>query len=590
MAAGRQESDSRAWLRQARVCSGLVLMAFVVTHYLNHALGLHSVELMERARALLVLWHQPFVWPLLALAVLVHMAASLLALYRRRTLNLPAWQWLQLATGLAIPFLMVQHYLGARWLPLVSGRSGGYPLELLIIWQEHPFRHFIGLLVVWVHGCAGLHFWLRLKAWYRPLQPAALALAVAIPALAATGVMTGGREIAALAADPNWLAAYAVANDWPFEPENFAFVYDNDRRLLTGLAALLLLVLAARIGRRYLKERRNSYAVTYEDGSAIRAPFGTTLLEASRMGGIPHAAVCGGRGRCSTCRVRISGGTEGLPPPNPTEARVLERLAAPGDVRLACQLKPTRNLKIMRLMPAGATVRHTLRPMDPGHGIEREIAVLFADLRSFTALSEGRLPFDVVHLLNRYFQAMGAAIEAGGGQVDKFVGDGIMALFGISGDRAQAARAALATVAAMHRALEQLNEEFKEELPHPLEMAIGLHQGQAIIGEMGYASAVALTAVGDTVNVASRLEGIAKEHDVELAVSADLLAEAGVPDVAPSTRSITVRGRTEPLVVALFPSIAALPAVASGTVDPVVASARWRSAWRLRGRARGSAG
>jgi adenylate cyclase len=116
-------------------------------------------------------------------------------------------------------------------------------------------------------------------------------------------------------------------------------------------------------------------------------------------------------------------------------------------------------------MPAQTTADQTLRSMDPGLGIERDIAVLFADLRNFTALSESRLPYDVVYLLNRYFHAMGAAIESGGGQVDKFVGDGIMALFGVSGSREEAARAALATALEMRRALDRLNEEFKNELP-----------------------------------------------------------------------------------------------------------------------------
>jgi adenylate cyclase len=588
MAAAKQEADARGWLREARICSGLLLMAFVVTHYLNHALGLHSTDLMEATRSLLVFWHQPLVWPLLAAAIVVHMAASLIALYRRRTLRLPAWQWLQLATGLAIPFVMVQHYLGARWLPVLSGRNGGYPLELLVIWQEHPIRHFVGLFIVWVHGCAGLHYWLRLKRWYRPLQPAALALAVAIPILAAAGVVTGGREIAAKAADPDWLAAYAAANNWPFEPEHFAFVYDNDERLLIGLSVLLLLILGARLLRRQLRERWQSYRVTYDDGTVVRAPLGTTLLEASRLGGVPHAAVCGGRGRCSTCRVRINGKLAALPPTT-TEARVLERLGAPSDVRLACQLKPTGDLEVLRLMPAETTVNQTLRPMDPGLGIERDIAVLFADLRNFTALSESRLPYDVVYLLNRYFHAMGATIENGGGQVDKFVGDGIMALFGVSGSREEAARAALATALEMRRALDRLNEEFKNELPHLLEMVMGVHQGAAIVGEMGYASAVSLTAVGDTVNVASRLEGIAKQHDVELAVSAEVLTTADLPDIAARTETITIRGRAEPLVVALMPDVEALAALASRT-DLSAASFTRRPFWSLTRRAGGTAG
>ncbi len=551
--------DARTWLRRARLVSGLVLMAFALTHFLNHALGLHSMDLMERVRAAVVVWHTAWGWPVVALAVLVHTAAALATLYRRRSLRMPAWQWLQVVSGLAIPFLMVQHYIGSRVLPLATGLSGGYPLELYVIWGLHPVRHSLGLLVVWLHGCVGIHYWLRLEAWYRPLQPALLAAAVLVPALALTGFVAAGREMAVLAADPDRLAAYARANNWPFAPEHFAFVYDSEARALAALAAILVLVLLARVVRRHLRERRNSYRVDYGQGRIVRAPRGTTLLEASRMAGMPHAAVCGGRGRCSTCRVRITEGLETQPPATSAEARVLERLAAPADVRLACQLRPAGDLAVIRLLPAATTARRALAPMDPGHGIEREIAVLFADLRGFTELSEGRLPFDVVHLLNRYFQAMGQAIEAEGGHVDKFVGDGIVALFGIDGDTAAAARAALRGVRGMDRALARLNEEFAGELDRPLAMVAGLHSGPAIIGEMGYGAATGLTAIGDTVNVASRLEGVAKEHDVALAVTVDLLERAGLPLPEAGISEITLRGRSAPLRVAMVPDVASLP-------------------------------
>ena len=586
MAAGGRGADNGAWLRRARVVSGLVLMAFALSHFLNHALGLHSVALMERSRELLAFWHLDGFWHLLLLAILVHMTTALLGLYRRRSLRLPAWQWLQLVSGLAIPFFMIQHYLGARWLPVVSGKMGGYPLELAIIWPDLAVRHGIGLLVVWLHGCVGLHYWLRLRAWYRRLQPALLALAVLVPTLALTGFVAAGREMATLVGEPAAFAAYAAANDWPVEPWHFAFVLDNEVRWMVGLAALLGLLLAARVLRGTLEQRRQSYRIDYGDGRRVRAPFGTSLLEASRLHGLPHAAVCGGRGRCSTCRVRVTDGLETLPAAEPSEARLLARLRAPPDVRLACQLRPVADLAVLRLMPAGTTARAALARLDPGHGVEREVAVLFADLRGFTTLSEGRLPFDVVHLLNRYFQAMGAAIEAEGGHVDKFIGDGIMALFGVAGGPGEAARAALRAVCGMDRALAELGREFAAELPQPLRMVIGLHHGPAIVGEMGYGPATGLTAIGDTVNVASRLEGIAKEHDVEVAISADLLAAAGLDGLAAPRRAVTIRGRASPLVVALVARAAELPSsdLAAPEPRPLI-----RRRWRLPARARDSA-
>ena len=133
MAVARRGSNSRAWLRQARIGSGLVLMAFALTHFLNHALGLHSVALMEQARPIFGFWHQPWAWPILTAAILVHMAAALLTLYQRRSLRLPPWQWLQLVSGLAIPFLLALHYIANRWLPVVAGQDGGYALQLVLL-------------------------------------------------------------------------------------------------------------------------------------------------------------------------------------------------------------------------------------------------------------------------------------------------------------------------------------------------------------------------------------------------------------------------------------------------------------------------
>jgi adenylate cyclase len=554
-----QESDTRAWLRQARIVSGLVLMAFALTHFLNHALGLVSMELMEAVRGAVVFWHWPWGWPIVALAIAVHMTAALLALYRRRSLKLPAWHWLLLLSGLAVPFFMVEHYIATRVLPLASGKSGGYPLELYVIWTEFPVRHMVGLLVVWLHGCIGIHYWLRLEAWYGRLQPLLLATAVLVPTLALTGFLAAARDITARAAVPGWLDAYVAANDWPFDQAHFDFVFTHEARAIAVMGGLIGLVLLGRIVRRELHERRHSYLVDYGDGYIARAPLGTTLLEASRIAGIPHAAVCGGRGRCSTCRVRVTRGADRLPEPSTAEARVLERLGAPPDVRLACQLRPAGDLAVTRLMPATAPPASANRAMDPAHGIEREIVVLFADLRGFTSLSEGQLPFDVVHLLNRYFQAMGAAIEREGGRVDKFVGDGIMALFGAEREQTEAARDALRAVRAMDAALDALSDEFARDFGQKLRMAIGLHRGPAIVGEMGYGSAIGLTAIGDTVNVASRLESIAKANEVALAVSAGLLAAAGLERLAAPTRSITIRGRRDPLAVALFSRIDDLP-------------------------------
>jgi adenylate cyclase len=195
----------------------------------------------------------------------------------------------------------------------------------------------------------------------------------------------------------------------------------------------------------------------------------------------------------------------------------------------------------------------------PGQGVEREVAVLFADLRAFTRLAEGLLPYDVVFILNQYFKAMGEAIEQQGGRIDKFIGDGIMALFGLERGPEQACLEALAGARAMSAALVRLNQRLAEDLREPLRIGIGLHVGPVILGQMGYGRATALTAIGDTVNVASRLEALTKQHAVELVVSTRLAERAGIELTGFEEQRIEIRGRRRPLRVRLVGDAGSLP-------------------------------
>jgi adenylate cyclase len=197
--------------------------------------------------------------------------------------------------------------------------------------------------------------------------------------------------------------------------------------------------------------------------------------------------------------------------------------------------------------------------MNPNQGMERTIAVLFADLRGFTQLSESRLPYDTVFILNRYFAAMGAAIEKAGGRVDKFIGDGVMALFGLDQPPTEAARTALAAARGMALALDALNDELRYELDQPLRMGIGIHLGPAILGSMGYGRSRALTAVGDTVNVASRLEAATTEFGCQLVLSELVAAAAGGALAEAEGRELDLRGRSGRIAVRLVDDAARLP-------------------------------
>jgi adenylate cyclase len=200
------------------------------------------------------------------------------------------------------------------------------------------------------------------------------------------------------------------------------------------------------------------------------------------------------------------------------------------------------------------------RRVDLAQGSEREIAILFVDIRGFTALSEGRLPYDVVFVLNRYFAAIGLAVESAGGRVDKFIGDGIMALFGVEAGAEAGCRDALAAARLMSLRLIELNQALRAELAEPLRIGIGIHAGPAIVGEMGYGSAAALTAIGDAVNTASRLEALTKEYECELIVSDELILRAGLDRNLFAWRETEIRGKQERLAIAILASAQDLPA------------------------------
>jgi adenylate cyclase len=194
--------------------------------------------------------------------------------------------------------------------------------------------------------------------------------------------------------------------------------------------------------------------------------------------------------------VRVGRGLEHLPPPREAERRVLARVGAAPDVRLACQIRPAHDLTVEPLL-APSTAPHSALGADVRQGHESEIAVLFADLRGFTRMAEHKLPYDVVFVLNRYFETVGTAITSAGGVTNQFTGDGVMALFGIDDGAAAGCRQAIAAARAMVQGLAALSAELAGELPAPLRIGIGVHAGPAVVGQMGWGQSFYLTAVGE---------------------------------------------------------------------------------------------
>lgn len=541
---------------RAKLASGLILFLFLLTHLSNHALGLVSLQAMETGAVLFkLLWRS---WPgtvVLYTAALLHPLLALFAWLRRGHYRGIPWQgWTQLGLGLCIPLLVVEHVLGTRIADEVFGLNDSYAYVLIVMFVQSPRTGLLQnllILIAWGHGCIGVYYWLRLKPMFERAWPFLYALALLLPMLAMLGFLSGGREVAGLMQQPDWLDRFRATLNYP-APVAVEFVGRGTEISYQVMAGLLAAALVARLLIAANQRRRGRLTISYPDGRRYRGlSGGISVLEASRAIGYPHASVCGGQGRCSTCRVRVIGpGAAALPPPDSAEQKVLDRIHAAPGVRLACQIRPTEDISVMPLLPAGVPPRLAYGAVSAAQGAERRIAILFADLRGFTRLSEGRLPYDVVFLLNQYFKAMGEAVEAAGGRIDKFIGDGVMALFGIEEGPDEGCRRALDAARRMSAALAQLNAAMQTDLDQSLKLGIGIHCGPAIVGAMGHGSALHLTAVGDAVNTASRLESATKDFQAELVISAEVAERAGVQIIDGwREETVNLRGKSEMLRV-----------------------------------------
>ncbi|MDC0032959.1 adenylate/guanylate cyclase domain-containing protein [Alphaproteobacteria bacterium] len=549
-------------IRRLRLITGVTLFVYLTTHFLNHALGLVSYQAMEEGRQwFLALWRNPIGTIVLYGSITTHFSLALWAIYDRRNLRYTIGEGVQLALGISVPLLLALHIVGTRGAFEFAGTDDNYAYVLLahFLWAPELFYfQIIALFSAWIHGCIGLYYWLRLKSWYGDFSYALFAAALLMPVISALGYIDGGQEVLSLYEDTVWRRAIMVDINPPIR---------EIAAELTAMAAIMRWVvvggvvaaLIARAIRAYLMQRKGVVQITYPNGQTHPILPGLTLLDASRSHGIPHASVCGGRGRCSTCRVRIVAGFTNLPKVSAEEKRVLERIGAPPQVRLACQTRPVRDLSMIPLLPPTANPSDGQAQPSYLRGEEREIVILFADLRDFTSFSEQKLPYDVVFVLNRYFASMGSAVAQSGGHLDKFIGDGVMALFGVDRPVNEAALQALTAAKLMARRLDELNESLSSELSEPLRIGIGLHVGPAIIGEMGYGKTISLTAVGDSVNTASRLEALTKDYSAQLVLSEAVAQNANIDLSAFPSHDIGVRGRSEQILARVILRASDLP-------------------------------
>ena len=300
------------------------------------------------------------------------------------------------------------------------------------------------------------------------------------------------------------------------------------------------------------------------DQRLIECGTAEAVLSAALRAGVPFAHACGGHASCSTCRVVVVEGWAACRERSPKETIIAERLGFGPEFRLACQTRVSADVTMRRLVldesdveltdirPRSARRRRgsgrwalggfgTRRARPQPIGAEIRAAVLFADIRGFTAFAEALLPYDVLHVLQRHLRAVTGAVERNGGVVTSYMGDGVMALFGLE-------HAESASLRAVRAGLEMLEEsarrrpEMEELYGRSFELNVGLHHGLAIVGSV-WGGPTSVTAIGDTVNLASRIEQANKICGTRFLMSEATLTEVSDDVIVGRTITCSLPGK-----------------------------------------------
>jgi adenylate cyclase len=553
--------DARTWRSNLRLTSALVLLSFVICHLTAHCFLLVSFSIADIAfDVTMTAWRTAAGTALLLAAFLVHYANALWSIYVRQSLRLSPWQWVQIGLGLTIPLLLMIHVIGTRVAESLLDVNPSYQSVLLSQWLVSPglgVVQTVAVLTVWIHACVGIHFWLRTKSWYPDRRPYLFGFALLLPTLALAGYVAGGNEVLRASENPDFVPK--VVRDARLTAQKREQSHNVAEAGIAIHLALVAMAFAGRSLRNWRHRRRQLPRLALASGRVVPIRVGATVLETLRDYGIPHASLCGGRARCTTCRVLVTKGLDQLSAPSGLEADALGRIGASPGMRLACQIRPSADIAVMPLLAAEAGAADG-RLRGGFEGSERLVTVLFVDIRGSTTLGEAKLPYDVLFILNRFFGEMSAAIAATRGHYSQFTGDGLMALYGLdAADPATGPPSALAGAREMLVRLEQLNHQLRDELSNPLRIGLGIHYGEAIVGAMGPPKSQIITAIGDTVNTCARLESLTKEFDCVAVISRQAAEVAGLAVAGRELLEASVKGRSEPVQFYAFKTTADLP-------------------------------
>jgi adenylate cyclase len=508
--------------RDLRLASGIVLFTYVTLHLTCHALGLVSLDLAEHAlRVTVLLWHSPPGTLLLYSAAAVHVSLALLAVYDRRTLRMPPLQALRIVLGVTMPLALIGHFIATRYAFERFALPAEYSRVVTGIWANGASGISLGLLAPgWIHGCLGLRYAFGHRRSLQPWKLVLFAAALLLPVLAAVGFVTMAREL-----DARRSASIPVAAP-PTASQEAALREAREGTLLVYLA--IVAFVAAGRGWRSVAERRDRSVVWIEyPERTVSVPRGWTVLEASRSFGIPHAAMCGGRARCTTCRVRVVRGASHCPPPKADEQDALDRIAATTpEVRLACQLRPTADIAVEPLVAVAATGSRAAPQSSAAR--DHDAAALLVDVRiDGGSAATSAVGHDTIHALGRSFALVHAAAASAAVEPHQHSASSWLLLFRADDDRAAALARALAVADRIAGDAERVAAALRNELGLAVRTALVLHVGRVAVGAIGAgATAVAGAPLAAIERVRARLPAAA----ASFTISRDAAAALGVAD------------------------------------------------------------
>ena len=547
-----------SFARKLRMWSGVILFFYAFTHLLNHSINILSIEAADYVNEN----YFDFIWKnfvgsfLLYTSLIIHILLGFYAVGTRKSFKMTFREWLQIIFPILALLFLLQHVAANAVLTKYFGVDINYTL-LLSLMISNPSEVAIGTVLftlmtvfIWVHGAIGINSILSFSMKsYQKYSFYLYFMYISVPVLGVFGFWAGIKEQSfvsyakSLQGEENFIFSIIMES---VSQEMFPTLMAIEPLVMNNYPLVVLVLIIIAIFNVVRARFFGRMKINYPNNRTVSVPKGTSVLDASRIAGIPHQSVCGGKGRCTTCRIHVVSHDGVLPNPGALEASAIERVGLETGVRLACQLKPSKNLTVMPLVNPensleSATSKRTLS------GKEQETVVMFVDLRDFTKLSEKKLPYDVVYILNQYYSVCGKIIEEQGGRLDKFIGDGIMAIFDSSDNPNDNCKNAVKSGALISENMKVLNKEMKADFSEEIRFGMGIHSGDAIVGLMGYGKTFTETVVGDNVNIASRLEGLSKDYKAELVLSKYVADKAKLNLSEFDNHVVKIRGRKQDL-------------------------------------------